>query len=80
MMMMMTRDQGLTRRWWSRRKEPLRRTNQYHKPRGKQIRRKGRRHTPVYVYRAGFWWGKVHLCPPHKGRKNSYFNNLPTKP
>ena len=33
-----------------------------------------------YVYRAGLWWGKVHLCPPHKGRKNSYFNNLPTTP
>ena len=73
MMMMMTRDQILTWRWWSRRKEPLRRTNQYHKPRGKQKRRKGRRHTPVLCLPGRLLVGQSPSLPAPQGQKKLLF-------
>ena len=79
MLMMMTRDQGLTRRWWSRRKNPLMRTNQYHKPRGKQKRRKGRRHTPVLCLPGRLLVGQSPSLPAPQGQKEVLLQRLHTR-
>ena len=50
-------------------------------PKGKPKKGEREAHTPqCFVYGSAFWLGQLHLCPPHEGRKNPYFNILPTTP